>query len=288
MNKPFTWNMVSSEYRGRIAPTPTGLLHLGHASTFKTAHERCRAARGCMIFRIENLDPQRCKPEFIEPIRDDLHWLGIDWDEGPDCGGPFAPYTQSERLPRYREAWKRLKDGGWIYPCRKSRKDLQETVTAPHGEDEDREPLYPTEWRPPRGTEKNYCDPGSVNWRFRVPDGRCLSFNDGHYGPQQYTAGVDFGDFLIWRRDGVPSYELAVVVDDIAMRITEVVRGADLLKSTARQILLYEALGAAAPAFYHCPLVRDEKGRRLAKRHPGLTLKTLREQGADPATLTFR
>lgn len=283
MNKPFTWNMLSSEYRGRIAPTPTGLLHLGHASTFKIAHERCRATKGRMVLRIEDIDPHRCKAEFISPLYEDLRWIGIDWDEGPDCGGPHAPYQQSQRLDYYRRAWEQLKNSGWIYPCHRSRKDLLEAVTAPH--EEDQEPIFPPEWRPPLGVEKDYSTPGELNWRFRVPDGRRLTFHDGRYGPQHFTAGVDFGDFLVWRRDGVPSYELAVVVDDIAMQITEVVRGADLLKSTARQLLLYEALGATPPAFYHCPLIRDENGRRLAKRTPGLTLKTLREQGADPTAL---
>jgi glutamyl-tRNA synthetase len=125
----------------------------------------------------------------------------------------------------------------------------------------------------------------SVNWRFRVPDGEAISFADGRYGPQQFVAGKDFGDFVVWRHDDTPAYQLAVAVDDAAMQITEVVRGEDLLRSTARQLLMYQALGFAAPAFYHCPLVTDESGARLAKRHDALSLRTLREQGQKPEVL---
>ena len=201
---------------------------------------------------------------------------------GP-CGGPFAPYNQSERLPHYLAAWAKLRATGAIYPCTRSRRELRERVAAPHEEDEEAEPIFPPAWRPPLGTGRDAPSPGEVNWRFRVPDGETLSFRDELAGEQTFTAGEDFGDFLIWRRDGVPAYELAVVVDDLAMGITEVVRGADLLKSTARQLLIYRALGAPhVPAFVHCPLMRDANGQRLAKRNDALSLATLRERGLSP------
>lgn len=271
-------------YRGRLAPTPTGRLHLGHAATFLRAGERCRDAEGTLILRNEDLDLQRCRPVYATEAIEDLRWLGLDWTEGPDVGGPHAPYNQSERLPRYLAAWEKLRDAGAIYPCERSRRELRERVSAPHEEDEETEPLYPPQWRPAVGTGRDAPAPGEVNWRFRVPDGETIRFRDALAGEQAFTAGVDFGDFLIWRRDGVPAYELAVVADDLDMQITEVVRGADLLKSTARQLLLYRVLGAdAVPGFAHCPLIRDAAGKRLAKRHDALGIRTLRERGLSPA-----
>jgi glutamyl/glutaminyl-tRNA synthetase len=287
--------MNSAAYRGRLAPSPTGLLHLGHARTFWTAFERPREHGGELILRNEDLDAQRCHPEFAEAMFEDLRWLGISWDEGPDCGGPYAPYSQSERRQYYFDAWKKLRDGGFIYPCTCSRKEVAQAASAPY--DLDDEPIYPGTCRPEggdlerarlrlRGAEDASAPPrllsAGVNWRFRVPDGEEILFTDLHLGPQRFTAGRDFGDFLIWRRDDVPAYQLAVVVDDAAMQITEVVRGADLLKSTARQILLYRALGLTPPDFYHCDLVRDESGVRLAKRHDALSIRKLRELGWTP------
>jgi glutamyl/glutaminyl-tRNA synthetase len=263
-------------YRGRIAPSPTGLVHLGHARTFWTAAQR--AKEGVLIFRNEDLDPQRSRPEFVEAMFDDLHWLGIQWQEGPDCGGPVAPYTQSARRDFYLDAFQRLRDAGAIYPCVCSRKDLAESATAPNETDD--ELLYSGQCR--SRNAKEFDGPAGVNWRFRVPDGRLISFEDLNLGAQQFHAGRDFGDFLIWRRDDVPAYQLAVVVDDAAMLVTEVVRGADLLKSTARQILLANALSLRIPAYYHCVLVRDGQGRRLAKRHDSLSIRHLREKGWTP------
>jgi glutamyl/glutaminyl-tRNA synthetase len=267
-------------YRGRIAPSPTGYLHLGHACTFWTAYERAVAAGGTLVFRNEDLDPQRSRPEFIEAMVDDLRWLGIRWQEGPDVGGPFAPYEQSKRREQYVRVWRRLLDAGHLYPCSCSRKDLAEAAQAPHEslqrQDPNDEPIYNGHCR---GRELAADDPAGVTWRFRVPDGGAIRFTDQLAGSQEYTAGVDFGDFVVWRRDNVPAYQLAVVADDIDMRITEVVRGRDLLKSTARQLLIYRALGATLPEFYHCPLVTDASGQRLAKRHDALSLRRLREQG---------
>ena len=244
------------------------------------AYQCALEARGVLIMRNEDLDPQRSKPEFAAAMLEDLRWLGIWWQEGPDVGGLYAPYVQSRRRKFYLDAWRRLVRAGYVYPCRCSRKDLARSAQAPH--DDDDEPLYPGTCRPVSGEIAVPESPAGLNWRFRVPDGEVVAFDDGHFGPQRYIAGRDFGDFLVWRRDDVPAYQLAVVVDDAAMRITEVVRGADLLRSTARQILIHRALGFEPPAWYHCPLMNDERGRRLAKRHDALSLRALREQGKMP------
>lgn len=244
--------------------------------------------------RMEDLDPERSKPEYAQSAFDDLHWLGIDWDEGPDLGGPFGPYVQSQRSHVYLAAWKALRAAGFIYPCRCSRKDLAAALSAPHegfgrAQDLDGEPVYPGTCRPSRTGEGVFDlaseaseGTGGLNWRFRVPDDEPIEFIDGNLGPQRFIAGVDFGDFLVWRRDGLPSYQLACVADDASMRITEVVRGADLLKSTARQILLNRALGYVDPHWFHCELTSDEHGRRLAKRHDALSIRELRRQGKSP------
>jgi len=267
-------------YRGRLAPSPTGLLHIGHACTFWTAYQRALARKGTLVFRNEDLDPQRSKPEFTHTMIEDLKWLGVRWQEGPDIGGPFAPYEQSQRRKYYLAAWRRLRDSGHIYPCSCSRKDLAMSAAAPNEGDD--EPLYPGTCRVKVGDARGYDLPAGVNWRFRVPDGEAIPFNDLRQGPQRFVAGNDFGDFVVWRRDDVPAYQLAVVVDDATMRITEVVRGADLLKSTARQLLLLRALALPLPSYYHCDLIRDPEGVRLAKRHDALSLRALRERGCSP------
>ena len=274
--------ITTAPYRGRLAPSPTGLLHLGHASTFLIADARAREADGAVVLRNEDLDTQRSRPEFYGAMFEDLRWLGIGWQEGPDIGGPYGPYSQSERREHYLAAWRALRDSGFIYPCRCSRKDLAQAVSAPQ-ENDDEGPNYPGTCRPFAGaSRKDYAAPAGVNWRFRIPDGNAIEFDDRHFGPQSFVAGRDFGDFLLWRRDDIPAYQLACVVDDAAMRITEVVRGADLLKSTARQLLIYRALGLAAPDWYHCPLITDSNGQRLAKRHDALAIRTLREQCKSP------
>ena len=280
-------------YRGRLAPSPTGLLHLGHARTFWIAAQRAAEHGGQLILRNEDLDPQRCRAQFVSAMLQDLRWLGIEWVEGPDCGGPSGPYAQSERRGFYLEAWRKLRERGLIYPCTCSRKDVAQAASAPN--DSDDEPLYSGQCRPQElpllaqeardkwGTRvSDFSATKGVNWRFWVPDGEEICFTDLHLGPQRMVAGKDFGDFIVWRRDDVPAYQLAVVVDDAAMRITEVVRGADLLKSTSRQVLLFRALGLAAPDYYHCDLVRDEAGVRLAKRHDALSIRKLRELGWTP------
>jgi glutamyl-tRNA synthetase len=268
-------------YRGRLAPSPTGLMHIGHACTFWTAYQRALANNGTLVFRNEDLDPQRAKPEFARAMIEDLRWVGIEWQEGPDIGGPFAPYEQSRRRELYLETWRKLRDGGFIYPCTCSRKGLATSAAAPNEGDD--EPLYPGRCREKIGDARAFETPRGVNWRFLVPDGEAISFHDLRQGKQSYMAGREFGDFVVWRRDDVPAYQLAVVADDAAMHITEVVRGADLLKSTARQLLLIRALGLPVPAYHHCDLIRNDSGVRLAKRHDALSLRALREQGKTPA-----
>jgi len=300
-----------SHYRGRLAPSPTGYLHVGHARTFWTAFERARQAGGTLAMRMEDLDAERSRAEFAEAAIEDLRWLGIRWQEGPDKGGPCAPYVQSKRRALYLAAWRKLLEGGYLFECRCSRKDIESALAAPHERVEtgtrgsdldilDDEPIYPGTCR------LSNCGPGArrqltghaprlhglaaaevekpdgAHWRFRVPDGETIEFVDRNLGPQRFVAGRDFGDFVVWRREGGPSYQLACVVDEAAMRITEVVRGADLLKSTARQILLNRALGFEIPAWYHCRLVVDHNGRRLAKRHDALSLRALRQRGLTP------
>ena len=274
-------------YRGRLAPSPTGYLHLGHARTFWVAQERA-AAGGALILRSEDLDQARCRAEFRAAMLEDLRWFGLRWSEGPDVGGPHAPYTQSERMAHYTAAFEKLRARGVIYPCNCSRQDVLRALGAPHaGEDE---PLYPGTCRPRRGkleirNPKSETQRAGVNWRFRVPDDETITFSDRALGPHGETAGRDFGDFLVWRKDDLPSYQLACVVDDAAMGITEVVRGADLLTSTCRQLLLDRALGLTAPAFYHCPLMTDVSGLRLAKRDHATSLRGLRAGGATPEEL---
>jgi len=270
---------------GRLAPSPTGLLHLGHARTFFIAHQRARAANGTLYLRDEDIDPQRSRPEFAAAMREDLFWLGLTWD---------AELRQSDRLPLYLAALQQLLAAGLAYPCSCSRRDLALSTHAPHEDpaaESDDEPLYNNRCRPAAFTTTSFLP--NTNYRFRTPDHIPVSFTDLHSGPQTFTTSIDFGDFLIWRKPltsnpsdiGLPSYQLACVVDDALTHITEVVRGRDLLKSTARQILLQQALHYPTPAYFHCDLMRDSNGVRLAKRHDALALRTLRANGLSPADI---
>jgi glutamyl-tRNA synthetase len=268
-------------YRGRFAPSPTGPLHLGNARTALVAWLAARAARGALVMRVEDLDGPRVRSGLEARILEELAWLGLDWDEGPDAGGAFGPYRQSERLPRYAAALSRLREAGLAYPCFCSRAEIAASSQAPHGPSDDG-PRYP-------GTCRDLSDPGREErarrrrpaWRFRTPPGP-VAFQDLVHGPQAVDVAVAVGDFVVARADGIPAYQLAVVVDDAAMEVTDVVRGDDLLPSTARQILLYRALGLAAPRFAHVPLVVGPDGERLAKRHGAASLGELRAGGADP------
>jgi glutamyl/glutaminyl-tRNA synthetase len=263
-------------YSGRLAPSPTGLLHLGHARTFWIAYERSRAAGGTLWLRDEDLDAQRSRPEFSAAMKDDLRWLGITWQR---------ELRQSDRIPAYRAALQQLLQQGLIYPCTCSRRDLAQSAQAPHEDaaqsDPDDEPVYNNRCRPSH-PQPLALNTAPSNYRFRIPGNEPIAFTDLHAGPQSFTPGIDFGDFLVWRKDGLPSYQLACVVDDTYMQITEVVRGRDLLKSTSRQMLLQRVLGLQTPAYFHTDLMRDPQGVRLAKRHDALALRTLREQGLTP------
>lgn len=253
---------------GRYAPSPTGRLHLGNARTALLAWLSARAAGGRFVLRVEDLDPQRSKPEHEQRQLADLRWLGLDWDEGPDVGGPHGPYRQSQRGELYAAALARLD----TYPCTCTRKELRETASAPHG----LEPIYPGTCRDAAAHPER---PASLRWR--VPPGEVV-FEDRILGRQCQNVATEVGDFVLRRGDGAWAYQLAVVVDDADMQITEVLRGADLLDSTARQILLARALGLTPPSYAHAPLVIGPDGEKLSKRHGATDLSELRERGVDP------
>lgn len=273
-------------YRGRLAPSPTGYLHVGHARTFWEAQSRAVAAGGTLVLRNEDLDFSRCRPEFSAAMLEDLNWFGFSWQEGPDRGGRHGPYEQSRRMAHYRSALEILKAKELIYPCSCSRKDVALAARAPHAGEE--EPIYPGFCRERRAADEKRLGGGRYCWRFRVSAHGAVGFLDGLRGPQEYFPGIDFGDFVVWRQDELPSYQLAVVVDDALMGITEVVRGADLLLSTARQLLLYRALEWDPPTFAHVSLVTDVTGRRLAKRNDDLSLRTLRLRGWSPEQIRHK
>jgi glutamyl-tRNA synthetase len=234
---------------------------------------------------VEDLDAVRAAPGATAAMLDDLRWLGLDWDEGPGVGGPCAPYAQRDRAPLYAATLDWLRARGLVYPCACSRRDIELASQAPHGA----EPVYP-------GTCRG-LDPGAVlararsqgrgvSWRFRTdPDAPPVVVHDLLRGAFAQQVHRDVGDFVVMRADGVASYQLAVVVDDLAMGITEVVRGDDLLPSTPRQVLIYEALGAAAPAWAHLPLVLGGDGERLAKRSGSMGIAALRARGVSAAWL---
>jgi len=229
--------------------------------------------------RIEDIDRERCRPEFEEAALRDLRWMGLQWDEGPDRGGPVGPYRQSERLERHRALWRELVSGGHVYPADFSRSEILSEGPA---RERDGGVLFPVSLRAVSEMGDTGDPDATVNWRFRVPDGETIRFLDGNLGYQEFVAGRDFGDFLVWRKAGGPSYELAVVADDIDMEISEVVRGEDLLVSTARQLLLYRALSKEPPDFRHEALVRDASGKRLSKTAQSVSIEELRGQGYSP------
>ncbi|MFF2482541.1 tRNA glutamyl-Q(34) synthetase GluQRS [Paenibacillus sp. NPDC058071] len=267
--------------RGRFAPTPSGLMHIGNCWAALLAWLQTRSAGGQFVLRMEDIDKPRCKPALAEQALADLRWLGLDWDEGPDIGGPFVPYTQSERDDRYEKALHRLEQDGYLYPCFCSRAELLAVASAPHGLSEEG-PAYAGTCRhltPEERAERRALKTPSL--RFRIGDDRVVSYIDGVAGLQCSPPGAG-GDFVVRRADGIISYQLAVVVDDAAMGITDVLRGADLLDSTHRQLLLYEALGLPAPRFAHVPLLMGEDGKRLAKRHGDTSIAGLRQTGVKP------
>jgi glutamyl-tRNA synthetase len=271
--------------RGRYAPSPTGAIHLGNARTALAAWLSVRQGGGAFVWREEDLDPPRVVPGMAEAQRADLAWLGLDWDEGPDVGGAVGPYRQSQRSAFYEEALAQLAGAGRLFPCRRSRRDLAAASSAPHGAgDAGEHSPYPASLRPRRLEPGWYdalrgqprCD---AALRFRVEAGE-VRFADRLQGEQAERVDRTVGDFVLKRRDGLYAYQLAVVVDDLRMGIDEVVRGADLLASTARQIALCEALGGTPPTYAHLPLVLDARGGKLSKRDTVPTLAGLRAAGA--------
>ena len=254
-------------YRGRIAPTPSGYLHEGHASTFKVAWNRARERDGDVVYRNDDLDKLRCKSQFLQAAMQDLKSLTINWDEGPDCGGEYGPYNQSERADKYTAFLLKLANEGFVYPCEKSRKEIQEFGNKARVGNEY---LFPQELRPVQKQHKKDQVFLNVNWRFRTQWNEKVSFVDGRKGKQSFEIGKDFADFLVWRKDGVASYELATVVDDHLMGITEIVRGEDLLISSARQCLLFDSLSLSRIDLYHCELLHNEEGCKLSKSERNL------------------
>ena len=267
----------SRPIRGRYAPSPTGDLHLGGASTALLAWLSIRAQEGGFVMRLEDLDQPRVKPGAAERILEDLAWLGLDWDEGPGLHGPHAPYEQSRRGALYQEAFSRLVECERVYPCFCSRKDIAMAASAPQAPGE--EARYPGTCRElGPGEAAGRVQQGQRHaWRFRVERQQRPVFVDRLRG--LWGTHIPPGDFVVQRSDGVAAYQLAVVVDDDAMLITEVVRGDDLLASTARQLLLYDALGHTPPSFAHVPLLLGADGERMSKRHEGVTIRELREIG---------
>lgn len=255
--------------RGRYAPSPTGRLHLGNARTALLAWLQVRAGGGQLVLRIEDIDPGRSRPEHEARLLEDLRWLGLDWDEGPDVGGPYWPYRQSERAASYERVLTQLE----TFECTCTRREIRDATLAPH----EAEPVYPGTCRHgPQHPER----PRSIRWR--VPAG-VVSVRDAVLGELRQDIRTEVGELVLRRADGAWAYQLAVVADDAAMNITHVLRGADLVGSTPRQVHLHNVLGLPTPAYAHVPLVLGHDGRKLNKRHGAPDLSALREGGVAPS-----
>lgn len=274
---------------GRYAPSPTGPQHLGNLRTALLAWLQARLAGGRFILRMDDLDLPRVREGSAEQVLDDLRWLGLEWDEGPDLGGPRGPYAQSERDQFYREAFRRLLKRGRLYPCGCSRKDIAEAASAPH--EPGRSLRYPGTCRPaaPVVGESESVRHGTppLAWRFRL-EGEIMQVKDRLAGELNQELAVEVGDFVVRRRDGLYAYQLATVVDDALMGVTDVVRGLDLFDSTPRQVVLAKALGLPVPRYWHLPLMTDGGGKRLAKRDGADSLQEPRQAGAQPEEVVGR
>ena len=261
---------------GRLAPSPTGAQHVGNARTYLIAWLSARSHGGRVVLRIEDIDSPRVKPGAAEQALDDLRWLGLDWDG--------EPLVQTQRLSAYQDALRHLQQRELIYPCTCTRADIERAASAPHADHEG--PVYPGTCAGRRAADAAALGDRPFVWRFRV--GHLPAFTDRYRGPTDIDLRQAGGDFVVWKSAGTPAYQLAVVTDDAAMHITEVVRGNDLLKSAARQTLMFEALGLKPPDYFHCELVTDESGIRLAKRHDALSLRSWRASGLSPEQLRQR
>jgi glutamyl-tRNA synthetase len=270
---------------GRLAPSPTGALHLGNARSFLLAWLSVRRQGGLLLMRIEDIDSPRVKPWAREQTFEDLRWLGLDWDWGPDVGGPHPSYIQSARIDRYREVLQQLRAAKVIYPCTCTRREVTEAASAPHEQPiTDLQPLegaiYPGTCRARQVDEVQ----AEFAWRWRFESGS-VSWSDGVLGRQVANPERQLGDFVIGKSDSTPAYQLAVVVDDHDMGVTEVVRGSDLVPSTYRQLAILAHLGWSIPKYFHVPLMVGPDGRRLAKRHGDTRLSYFRERGIKPHLL---
>ncbi len=274
---------ASTEVCGRYAPSPTGPLHFGNLRTALIAWLQARVLQGRFILRIEDIDLPRTRPGAAEQIIKDLKWLGLDWDEGPDIAGAHAPYTQSERFELYQSAIDYLQRTHHLYKCRCSRKDIAQAASAPHRSDQPI--IYPGTCRPNNASAPEGYTHQQTSLRFLCPD-RTISFYDRILGHHACKLQNCVGDFVIKRADGLFSYHLAVTLDDALMGVSDVVRGADLLSSTAQQILLLETLRLPIPNYWHIPLVLDKNtGKRLSKRDGALSVQHFIAQGLDAPSL---
>lgn len=272
----------SRPVRGRFAPSPSGRMHLGNGLSALISWLDTRSLKGEMVFRLEDLDPQRSRQSFAEMIAEDLSWLGLDWDEGPDVGGPFGPYAQSQRRVLYEAHLQALMAKGLVYPCICTRSELHD-ASAPHASDG--EPIYAGTCR--RRTQAELTAV-TLSMPHRQPAMRLkvtetpIEFVDLHYGPQSQRLDQISGDFILRRSDGVHAYQLAVSVDDALMGISRVVRGEDLLSSVGRQIYLHQLMGFKPPVYGHVPLMVGIDGKRLSKRHFATDFGYWRNQGVKP------
>lgn len=261
---------------GRLAPSPTGAQHLGNARTYLLAWLSIRSRGGSLVLRIEDIDSPRIKAGAAQQAVDDLHWLGLDWDEGPDRPGTRGPYVQTQRIDQYRAALAHLKAAEAVYPCTCTRSDIEAAASAPHVGQEG--PVYPGTCASRRAADADQLSDRPFAWRFRTLDEK-VRLDDLVQGKVAFDMARELGDFVVYKSDGTPSYQLAVVVDDHAMGVTEVLRGDDLLPSAARQLVLYRFFGWSPPQFAHVPLVTGTDGRRLAKRHGDTRIAWFRERG---------